>query len=90
MFAAMVHEALDGGILRYTQRLRLLKAAASMGIGRFDANLIIATVQHRFGQPPAAEPTADSTPRQGWLPLLLVFLCIQGLILTGLGLLFWM
>jgi hypothetical protein len=34
--------------LRYSQRLELLKEAGRRGIGRFEANLIIASVQHRM------------------------------------------
>ena len=39
----------DGGDspLRYSDRLELIKHAASRGIGRFEANLLIASVQHR-------------------------------------------
>ena len=46
-FAAEVEAALEGPVLRYSQRRRLLKAAARAGVGRFEANLIIAAVQHR-------------------------------------------
>jgi hypothetical protein len=39
----------DGGDspLRYSDRLELIKHAAARGIGRFEANLLIASVQHR-------------------------------------------
>jgi hypothetical protein len=46
-FAAMVRQHLDGPVLCYEDRQTLLRTAARLGIGRFDANLIIAAVQHR-------------------------------------------
>jgi hypothetical protein len=46
-FATQVAAALDGQHLRYSNRLRLIKRAETLGIRRFDANLIIALVQNR-------------------------------------------
>ena len=46
-FAALVRQHLGGPVLCYEDRQSLLRAAAGLGIGRFDANLIIAAVQHR-------------------------------------------
>ena len=46
-FAREVEAGVEGPVLRFSQRKRLLKAAARAGIGRFEANLIIAAVQHR-------------------------------------------
>lgn len=52
-----VEEAMDGPVLRYDERSRLLRRAQQLGLGRFEANLLIATVQHhRRGQFDAAEP----------------------------------
>jgi hypothetical protein len=47
-FADEVEHALrtDGGSLRYTTRCRLLARAERLGVSRFDANLIIASVLH--------------------------------------------
>ena len=47
-FAAAVAAALDGSALRYSVRKQLIQQAATLGIRRFDANLIIAAVQHRL------------------------------------------
>lgn len=47
LFTQRVLDAVDGPILRYSVRQRLLKQADRLGIHRFEANLIIATVQHR-------------------------------------------
>lgn len=48
-FAKLVAGRLEGPILRYSQRVALLRQAAILGIERFEANLIIAAVQHRAG-----------------------------------------
>ncbi|MGA2229760.1 MAG: hypothetical protein ABSH22_02440 [Tepidisphaeraceae bacterium] len=47
-FAELVEGEIQGGILRYSARLSLLKQAALMKIERFEANLIIAAVENRF------------------------------------------
>jgi len=46
-FAAAVIASLEGTTLRYSRRIVLLKQAATLGIERFEANLVIATVQHQ-------------------------------------------
>jgi hypothetical protein len=46
-FAFLVRQHLTGPVLCYEDRESLLRTAARLGIGRFDANLIIAAVQHR-------------------------------------------
>jgi hypothetical protein len=48
-FALLVRYSLVGSLLPYSTRQALIRKAARMGIKRFDANLIIATVQHRAG-----------------------------------------
>ena len=45
-FATEVARRLEGPVLRHAERRRLLASARRMGIGRFEANLIIAAVQH--------------------------------------------
>lgn len=49
-FAAMVVAAVERSTLRYSRRLALIREAERMGIERFEANLIIAVVQHRLGK----------------------------------------
>jgi hypothetical protein len=49
-FARQIRDALDGKLLHYSDRMSLLREADRMGIGRFEANLLIATVQHRAQQ----------------------------------------
>ena len=64
-FAQEVADSLDGRDLRYPKRLRLLKRAADFGIRRFDANLIIAMVQHRMGN--AAQPRQQTSQSRSTL-----------------------
>jgi hypothetical protein len=59
-FAGRVSGRLVGGLLPWTHRRALLAEAASLGIGRFDANLIIAAVQHAS---PAIAPAPSPKPR---------------------------
>ena len=45
-FAERVKAGLDGPVLRYANRRKLISEAWRLGIGDFEANLIIAAVQH--------------------------------------------
>lgn len=81
-FAEQIVRRLDGsGVLRYSERLRLLKAASRLGIGRFDANLMIAAVQarHARGQGVPAGHLAVSG-RFGRLVQIISFLMVELLI----------
>ena len=75
-FAERVGAGLDGTVLRYATRRALLREAAGVGIGAFEANLIIAAVQHerRATRTPAPAP-GEKTPSRG-LPRLAPFLVI--------------
>src|SRR4051812_8586847 len=79
-FADVVAGSIDGPVLRYSQRLVLLKDAERRGIGRFEANLIIAAVLHRegMGQEYELPPIAS---RMGWLAPVLTFVAVQSAIL---------
>jgi hypothetical protein len=48
-FASYVASQLEGQVLRYSLRLKLLNDANRLGIGRFHANLLIAAVEHQQG-----------------------------------------
>jgi hypothetical protein len=48
-FAKAVTTAMEGPILRFSRRQELIHQAEKLGIRRFDANLLIAAVQHRLG-----------------------------------------
>jgi hypothetical protein len=48
-FADLVASQLVGTVLPWSDREKLINAAAMQGINRFEANLIIAAVQHQMG-----------------------------------------
>jgi hypothetical protein len=64
-FAAEVARRMDGPVLRYSQRQSLLASALGRGIGRFQASLIIAAVQHERGDPRFTREAAGKRPG-GW------------------------
>jgi hypothetical protein len=85
-FADEVARALDGPVLRYSARRALLRSAYRFGIGDFEANLVIAAVQHErrsavAQKPPAAAPQ-PARPRFLLAPLLLV-LAVESLVAAG-------
>jgi len=51
-FASLVEQRIGQGVLRYSDRARLLSDARRLGIGRFYANLVIATLQHNVDVEP--------------------------------------
>jgi hypothetical protein len=64
IFAQYVVNEMTGGLLRYSARAALLQRAAGMGIDRFEANLIIAAVQHRMTE--HRQSAAHERPRTRW------------------------
>lgn len=83
-FADRIAAQLDRGpqILHYSQRLALLKDAARMGIGRFPANLMIATLQHeRRGFPPAPREDAAAERQRPRLLIPTFVMVIQAAII---------
>jgi len=62
-FASAVRECLDGPVLRYSLRKALLKQASRLGVGRFEANLVIAEVQHAARDSPFATQNAPLATR---------------------------
>ena len=82
-FAQLAADQISGQILSYSKRLGLLRAARRMGIGRFEANLIIAAVQHRTaGSSVRCQTVRRWSPRRA-APLL-TFVLLQSLILLSL------
>ena len=82
-FAAEVERSLEGGVLRYSRRATLLRQARERGIGRFDANLIIATVQHRLTPRPVVAEAVIVQARDGqkhWWHVALTVAVAQSLI----------
>jgi len=81
-FASLVVQSLDCTVLRYSERLKLLRIARHFNIDRFEANLIIAAVQHRMKARADAQP--QSHVRHGWLLALGIFLLVQLAIALGI------
>jgi hypothetical protein len=82
-FERQVARELQGSILRYSRRQALLKAAEAMSIGRFEANLIIAVVQHRQGSQQTATLIECTSHRRHILPCLLCIATVQAAIVAG-------
>jgi hypothetical protein len=84
VFSARVAAALSDGVLRYADRKDLLQEAARAGIGRFEATLLIAAVQHREADVSRPAPRRYTlAPRSSRLiasPIVFTALLLQGLI----------
>ena len=83
-FAQIVSHQLDGPILRYSKRQSLLREAERRGIGRFEANLIIAAVQHQSDRPVAS--SGPDSCASNWRAALAAC-AVQGLIFLAMYLL---
>lgn len=84
VFADEVARAFDGPVLRYSARRALLRSSRRFGIGDFEANLVIAAVQHErrsaIGQEAPAPPPARS---RFLLAPLFVVLAVESLVAAG-------
>ncbi len=80
-FAHAVRERMDGPVLRYSHRTRLIRQAEQRGIGRFEANLIIAAVQHEVGAERPKAPVKNVSP--AWVRTALAFATMQSIIATA-------
>jgi hypothetical protein len=80
-FAEFVRARLDGPVLRYSQRLALIKEAERRGVGRFEANLIIAKVLYEGGF--AQEYELPPKPTRGWVGPVVAFAVVQSAIVAG-------
>jgi hypothetical protein len=69
-FEQFVAAELAGDVLNYSRRLELLAEAERLGIGRFEANLVIAEAQHRAG------PVAETIPATSRVPVGLIGLAL--------------
>ena len=74
-FADLVDGQHVGTVLPWTRRQLLVREAQRRGIGRFEANLIIAAVQHqrRFEKRPAVEAAGWGS----WLSAATVFVVVE-------------
>jgi hypothetical protein len=85
--------AMEGSLLTFERRRRVLALAQRIGVRPFDANLIIAAVQDRARRGEPIEDAVDTIahtarpsraagrPRRGWLPIAVV--AIATLLLHG-------
>jgi hypothetical protein len=93
--ATEAQQALQGAVLAYEDRKRLLSLAQRLGIRTFDANLILAVVQDRArrGEPldsaaptiaivPPARPSRDWTP--WWVAALVAAMAFDALLIAWL------
>ena len=85
-FAQTVAATIDTHPLQYSTRLQLLNAAQARGIDRFEANLIIAGVQHRLESQgcESIEPTKPAARPAVWF---LAALTVQSAIVSAIWLL---
>ena len=87
-FADQVKRSLDGPVLRYSQRRSLLRSARQIGMGEFEANLVIAAVLHghRSSQTqdvPALPPPHHLGKRLALAPFLVV-LAVESFVAMGI------
>jgi len=81
-FARRVAERLVCGLLPWTDRQILVAQAAAIGIGRFEANLLIAAVQHAVPARSIPAPAAEqSSVTRRWATLT-TFLLLQSVIIA--------
>jgi hypothetical protein len=78
-FAEYVQGRLEGPVLRYSARLALVKEAERRGLGRFEANLVIAAVLYRRGMGQEYE----LRPKAEWVWPVMTAVVLQGAIVAG-------
>jgi len=79
-----VERELNGTVLRYSRRRRLIGEGIRRGLSRFEANLVIALVEHRQKQP-EKERLLGNYSMPGWV----WFIVIQMMLLCGYGAIWW-
>ena len=82
-FAAEVGRRLDGPVLRHAQRKVLMRLARQTGIEPFEANLIIAAVQHRRTGPGSDDAKRMKSQDGSYLGVAAVAISLQALITCG-------
>jgi hypothetical protein len=66
-------------VLRYSDRLSLLSIADAIGIGRFQANLVIAAVQHGGGH---GVTPAEPRKSRAWMLAVVAAVALQSIIIV--------
>jgi hypothetical protein len=79
-FAEHVATTATSSVLRYSQRLQLIRDARRYGISRFEANLVIAVV---LGRRRGRTVATGETPDGSWVSPVTTFLIIQGALALG-------
>jgi hypothetical protein len=85
-FAQQVAARLNGCTMRYSERRELIRLATGRGIGEFEANLIIAAVQHEWRKASAVRQSPVEQPRVNRLRLLappLLVLVVESLVFVA-------
>jgi hypothetical protein len=82
-FAEYLASRAPSMVLRYSERLELIRAARHMGIDRFEANLLIASVLERGRRVTEAEAAQAVTRSSPLLAGIAVFLMVQSAVLLG-------
>jgi len=83
-FADHVSDRLTGTLLSWSNRRILLREAAGLGINRFEANLIIAAVQHAWpGDKPPPSEKSPGTNLSEVLTSIGTFLVVQLVIIAA-------
>lgn len=83
-FASLVEQRIGLGVLRYSDRTRLMSDARRLGIGRFYANLVIATLQHNADVEPIPHEDASRSRMPGRLIQIGLAVMIQATILLAI------
>lgn len=65
--------------MRYSDRLSLLSVADAIGMGRFQANLVIAAVQHEGGH---GVTPAKPRRNRGWMLAMAAAVVLQSIIIV--------
>lgn len=81
LFATEVEAAIEAGLLRFTERRRLIARAQRLGMSRFDANLVIASVLN--AQPAPLDFPAPATRRWRMSSAVAVFLAAEAVVIAG-------
>jgi hypothetical protein len=81
--ARLASQSLGAGVLSYSRRQDLLRAARRLGVGRFQANLIIAAVQHRHRSTPVAPGAVPSAASRGWVGMAALILAVEAVLVLG-------
>jgi hypothetical protein len=83
-FAQYVSRNLRPPVLAYSQRVEFLREARRLGVGRFEAHLIIAAAVHRLGVGAEGDaPSRGPSWLAGWAMPLVACAVVQSIILVA-------